>query len=515
MMAENILGLLLVANSSKERYIFRYPPDATSPLTRLSNPIYAKETITAKDPVPDRPQRLFEHRRRRTEARLGGRPLTLWSSNASGTSQREFGRPRTIGDDSEAGSPLVSLGGSIRSWTNGAVTDASSSSSSSGSDSDSDGLFDVGPMRRSIRSLSSGTDTSKPGTATPGAHPAPKPFTEIVESDKTFRRHSTIDSDVTAKERRHHKRLAPSVIEAQYNTTLGYSLDFLADLLSPPRSSCHKKFEVTVDEIVFIGHPVCCGPDGKWTFPSDEDSDEEDARRVSRGRRMNDSNGAKPAPQDSLTNIAEEPGRQRSSATLSDQMEVLTTPESSATVSPTTPPARRDTIVPTKNGKDKEEDDIPQLQMFHLVLIVDKPDPRPGQDTEQMLEQIYREVAFKWSAAAFAMQVRENWVARQARDLARIREKGIQEGKLVCFSRADNRHTSRRLFARVHREDGTSAIAARDLRRSAQHEDETRQHALPGITRHRDRECGQYPNHDRLPASEEGRRRRRRVEREL
>ncbi|KZW02919.1 hypothetical protein EXIGLDRAFT_377196 [Exidia glandulosa HHB12029] len=44
---------------------------------------------------------------------------------------------------------------------------------------------------------------------------------------------------------------------------LGYPLNALATLLAPA-ALCHQKFELLVDELVFIGHPVCRDPDGSW-----------------------------------------------------------------------------------------------------------------------------------------------------------------------------------------------------------------------------------------------------------
>ncbi|EJD48963.1 hypothetical protein AURDEDRAFT_112702 [Auricularia subglabra TFB-10046 SS5] len=44
---------------------------------------------------------------------------------------------------------------------------------------------------------------------------------------------------------------------------LGYPLNALAALLAPV-ALCHQKFELLVDELVFLGHPVCRDADGSW-----------------------------------------------------------------------------------------------------------------------------------------------------------------------------------------------------------------------------------------------------------
>ncbi|RMY91839.1 hypothetical protein D0861_02832 [Hortaea werneckii] len=48
-------------------------------------------------------------------------------------------------------------------------------------------------------------------------------------------------------------------------TLLGYSIDSLEKLLSPGRWSERKKFEVCLNGITFVGHPVFALPDGDWT----------------------------------------------------------------------------------------------------------------------------------------------------------------------------------------------------------------------------------------------------------
>ncbi|EKM58434.1 uncharacterized protein PHACADRAFT_252747, partial [Phanerochaete carnosa HHB-10118-sp] len=52
----------------------------------------------------------------------------------------------------------------------------------------------------------------------------------------------------------------------EHDELLGYSAEFLASLLCPHSAMCHQKFELVVDELAFIGHPVCAEEDGGWRF---------------------------------------------------------------------------------------------------------------------------------------------------------------------------------------------------------------------------------------------------------
>ncbi|KAF8721653.1 Nitrogen Permease regulator of amino acid transport 3, partial [Rhizoctonia solani] len=49
-----------------------------------------------------------------------------------------------------------------------------------------------------------------------------------------------------------------------YSSILGYRPSLLANILSPKAALCHQKFELVVDELTFLGHPVYAGPDGGW-----------------------------------------------------------------------------------------------------------------------------------------------------------------------------------------------------------------------------------------------------------
>ncbi|KAI7162870.1 hypothetical protein KC349_g1752 [Hortaea werneckii] len=54
--------------------------------------------------------------------------------------------------------------------------------------------------------------------------------------------------------------------ESDDETLLGYSIDSLEKLLSPGRWAERKKFEVCLNGLTFVGHPVYALPDGDWTL---------------------------------------------------------------------------------------------------------------------------------------------------------------------------------------------------------------------------------------------------------
>ncbi|ORY33121.1 nitrogen permease regulator of amino acid transport activity 3-domain-containing protein [Naematelia encephala] len=396
-MAENILGILLVTSSSRGRSVFRYPPDATSPSLRLSQPIYPSATYTTIDPdvepvrkhlfPPDTPLDGSDHR----------------GSNPSSKGVR-LSRASRDGPPDESHISLDRLARAAALNGDGSGSDSyeedADMTNSENSDDDYEWLSES--HRPSLISE----------TALPlGASSNGKINDEKAASDPS--RRASASSDLDRKppgQSGGRKRMRDRFIESQYNYSLNYSLDFLGDMLTPPRAACNRKFEMCVDELVFIGHPVSAGPDGKWSYSSEVD-DEDDRPTRGRGRRMRE--GAS-----HLGTLVE--GQVAKHETERDQH---------------------------SQGPQRTDDDTPSLNMFHLVLIMDKPDPKPGASVADsvvplsLYDEVYREIAFKWTAAAFALQVRDNFIAKQAWKMWQLREKCINEGvpiaicEQLCYER--------------------------------------------------------------------------------
>ncbi|WFD43537.1 Nitrogen permease regulator 3 [Malassezia psittaci] len=53
-----------------------------------------------------------------------------------------------------------------------------------------------------------------------------------------------------------------------FNTYLGFDLELLAAILSPKREQCHHKFELVIDDLAFLGHPVYFEKDQRWELDS-------------------------------------------------------------------------------------------------------------------------------------------------------------------------------------------------------------------------------------------------------
>ena len=160
-----------------------------------------------------------------------------------------------------------------------------------------------------------------------------------------------------------------SAVDDDYDSLLGYSAKFLAKMLSPQRSMCHQQFGLVVDDLAFIGHPVCADQDGTWHFSAEK------SKMPSRGRGSR--KGQSP-------HVEDKPG----------------TPERS------------------------ERSKSAWLQTFHLVLIHDLPDPSSysAGNVAKYFDTVYEQVVFPMTAVLFQEQVLYNYVETECDTLGALRE---------------------------------------------------------------------------------------------
>jgi nitrogen permease regulator 3-like protein len=166
-----------------------------------------------------------------------------------------------------------------------------------------------------------------------------------------------------------------SQISDEYNNVLGYHSEFLANFLCPKSPLCHQKFELVVDDLAFIGHPVTAEPDGMWRFKP------ENAKSSARGREFRNRQHGEDSPSPSLT-----------FAKLSSLSSWLHT--------------------------------------FHFVIVLDLPDPSSSSSGNlgKYFDIIYEQVAFTVAAVLFQEQVLSNFVEDECDRLGSLRDAYIARG---------------------------------------------------------------------------------------
>ncbi|GLB40544.1 putative nitrogen Permease regulator of amino acid transport activity 3 [Lyophyllum shimeji] len=164
-----------------------------------------------------------------------------------------------------------------------------------------------------------------------------------------------------------------------YDHLFGYSADFLASLLCPQASMCHQKFELLVDNLAFIGHPVCAEEAGVWRFKPE---------KVKAGPRGRESRVGQSA---------------------------------SASASPDSRPTSSEKVSPKSSW----------LNKFHFVLVLDIPDPSSSAsgNVSKYFDIIYEQIAFTVTAVLFQEQVLHNFVETECDLLGRLKESCVLKGE--------------------------------------------------------------------------------------
>lgn len=166
-----------------------------------------------------------------------------------------------------------------------------------------------------------------------------------------------------------------------YDRAFGYSAEYLANLLCPQRSMCHQKFELVVDDLAFIGHPVCAepDPDGGWRFKPEK------IKTGSRGREDGD------------------PGN-----SASPHMEEATPTSEPSSASKST-----------------------WLQTFHLTMVLDLPDPSSSAsgNLAKYFNILYEQIAFTVTAVLYQEQVLSNFVENECDALIALKDNCFAKGE--------------------------------------------------------------------------------------
>ncbi|KAJ7773069.1 nitrogen permease regulator of amino acid transport activity 3-domain-containing protein [Mycena metata] len=173
-------------------------------------------------------------------------------------------------------------------------------------------------------------------------------------------------------------------VKDEYDHLLGYSSEFLANLLCPQRSMCHQKFELLVDDLAFIGHPVSAEENGAWRFKPEKFKAPSDRGRESRIRRLSQT-------------------------------------ERVSSASPPRPASSEKAPAATSSW----------LQRFHFVMVLDVPDPSSSAsgNITKYFDIIYEQIAFPIAAVLFQEQVLSNFVEEESDILGSLKDSCSAKGE--------------------------------------------------------------------------------------
>lgn len=187
--------------------------------------------------------------------------------------------------------------------------------------------------------------------------------------------------------------------ELEYDEVLTYPVGFLADILRPKDDACHQKFELIVDDLAFVGHPVCAEPDGSWRFKPD--AQKAGAPSSLRRGREGERGAGQGVPEASLDTHSGTNGDHNAEAEGGD-----------------------DQTTPTSSNASAQ-------QMFHLVFVLDLPDPSSSASGNlfKYFHIIYESIAFTVTAVLYQEQVLHRFIDTECEALSSLRESCFKRGE--------------------------------------------------------------------------------------
>lgn len=222
------------------------------------------------------------------------------------------------------------------------------------------------------------------------------------------------------------KEGAESGGDPPWETVLGFRADFLAGLLAPKASMCRTRFEMTVDDVVFLGFPLHVRPDGTW-------------RR--RKKRRRESGGAEEVDEGEEEYEGEEgdgEGVEAGEETAGVEEEERDTEQNGYENEVNGNGVNGEPEEGHGNNQDHSEDEKDDdehsstagggMSMFHVVFVLNPPELEYHFRTQEIFDYVVK----RFARALKYEQAKDGYVWREAGKINALREKAVQEGLFTC-----------------------------------------------------------------------------------
>ncbi|CUS13957.1 unnamed protein product [Tuber aestivum] len=171
---------------------------------------------------------------------------------------------------------------------------------------------------------------------------------------------------------------------------LGFKEEFLAGLLAPKERMCKTKFELSIDDMVFLGYPLHVRPDGTWR-----------KQKKKRGRERNGSGGydgdMDMEGNPDAGNTAMGNGGHEDDADDEDDDE---------------------------DGESSQGGNFGNMTMFHVVFVLNPPELEYHSRTQEMFDYVVK----RFARALKYEQAKDGYVWREAEKIVRLKDKANHEG---------------------------------------------------------------------------------------
>lgn len=229
----------------------------------------------------------------------------------------------------------------------------------------------------------------------------------------------------------------------EWEKLFGYPTEGLEKLLSPADKFSKKKFEVSIEELVFLGYPVFAREDGTWKRrkrmgQEEKKSNDQDVNGLAIGRNPFDGfdQGVRHSPEDldiAAARAAEidspelSPTATRDDVRGMNAMDALTLPPednpiaqgygSYGGMSESTSEMKS---VSTASGGQGDD-----MSMFHLVFVMNP----PTLEYHIRVQEMYDNVVKKFSKALKYEQTRSGWVEKEAKKILTLKNQAKESSK--------------------------------------------------------------------------------------
>ncbi|KAJ2377118.1 Nitrogen permease regulator 3 [Coemansia sp. RSA 2607] len=201
----------------------------------------------------------------------------------------------------------------------------------------------------------------------------------------------------------------------------GFDPKFLAQLFSPRPSMSDRRFQVAIDQILFVGHPLRDDPKEKARDPDYYDAEQDDVEAMSRLASLGELDGWK-VRSDLLMNRG---GNQQGTKLLADLglMNLMLNREPSEAGDSAISEGER-AVRDSREWKSRGYRKRVYPILFHVVLMLDN--TFPGIDA--LADRIYDNVLQRLTKTLMIEQVESNYVLAESRVIRSLNETAMAEG---------------------------------------------------------------------------------------
>lgn len=287
-----------------------------------------------------------------------------------------------------------------------AYTDSDSHSHSGTSNSDGGSTNDEDDDRQSRTTLQDAGAATVPGTGRTATERSDSGSQTQSYAGGGHRRRGRKEEEEEGR-----KEGAESGEDPPWETVLGFRADFLAGLLAPKASMCRTRFEMTVDDVVFLGFPLHVRPDGTWRKKkkrrrgSEEEGEEgEGVEAGGETIEVKDDDGE-----------AEQNGYEKEENGNGESEE-----------------AEKEHDNDQDHNHEKDDDEHSStagggMSMFHMVFVLNPPELEYHFRTQEIFDYVVK----RFARALKYEQAKDGYVWREAGKINTLREKAVQEGLFI------------------------------------------------------------------------------------